>query len=170
MPSAQLPIPEAGAPRRSGTPTCDAPGGSERNAGAWRPRVCLVRRRSGRGLALGLTARCLLAGASCGAGQRTFPGRSRECSQHASICSSRGLPATAAAAGAPTRTQGLEEGRSLRPWTLLDWSGARLMAGPPDAADRDAVLQMRAARSRLLPVHAVQAAFSLEMKFEMGSL
>lgn len=150
-PSAQLPIPEAGAPRRSGAPTCDAPGGSERNAGAWRPRVCLVRRRSGRGLALGLAARCLLAGASCGAGQRTFPGRSGECSQHASICSSRGLPATAAAAGAPTRTPGLEEGRSLRPWTLLDWSGARLMADPLDAADRAAVLQMHAARTRLLP-------------------
>lgn len=115
------------------------------------PALCLVRRLSGRGLALGLAARCLLAGASCGAGQRTFPGRSGECSQHASICSSRGLPATAAAAGAPTRTPGLEEGRSLRLWTLLDWSGARLMADPPDAADRAAVLQMHAARTRLLP-------------------
>lgn len=169
-PSAQLPVPEAGAPRRSGAPTCDAPGGSERNAGAWRPRVCRVRRRSGRGLALGLAARCLLVGASCGAGQRTFPGRSGECSQHASICSSRGLPATAAAAGAPTRTPGLEEGRSLRPWTLLGWSGARLMVDPPEPLTEPRSCRCMLHVPACYPVRAVQAAFSLEMKFVMGAL
>lgn len=146
----QLPITETGAPSRSGTPTCDALGGSERTAQAWRPRVCPVRRRCGRGLALGLAAHCLLAGASCGAGQRTFPGRSRECSQHASICSSPGLPATAATTGAPTRTPGLEERHSLRPWTLSGCSCAGPMADPPPLG-RVSVLQTRAACRCLLP-------------------
>lgn len=124
-----------------------------------------MRRRCGRGLALGLAARCLLAGVSCGAGQRTFPGRSGECSQHASICSSRGLPATAAAAGAPTGTPGLEEGRSLSPWTLLGWSGAWLMADPSGTTGRAAVLQMSAARTRSLP--CARGASGLFFKIEV---
>jgi hypothetical protein len=155
----QLPIREAGAPSRSSAPTCDAPGSSERTAQAWRP----VLRLCNRGLALGLAAHYLLAGASCGAGQRTFPGRSRECSQHASICSSPRLPATAATTGALLRPQDWRRGPCRAVVARSRWPTRRRL------------VESRSCR-RMLPSHAccpgraVRAAFSLEVNFVICSL
>lgn len=152
----QLPSREAGAPSRSGAPTCDAPGSSERTAQAWRP----VRRRWGRGLALGLAAHCLL---PVGLDKGHFLGGAGNVPSMPRFVVHRDFLPPQQQRGAPTRTPGLEER------TLSGCSSSGPMADPRR------LVESRSCR-RVLPAHAccpvrsVRAAFSLEVKFVICSV
>lgn len=156
----QLPIPEAGAPSLRGAPTCDAPGDSERTAQAWRPRVCPMRRRWGRGWHSGWLPTASSLGLPVGLDKGHFLGGAGNVPSMPRFVVHRDFLPLQQQRGAPTRTPELEEGHSLYPWTLSGCSSAWPVADPPPPLGRVRSCRRVLAPRRLLPgAHSASGLF-----------